>query len=94
MPAQLILRERTQIADDRFVEIVIWQLPAFVRGSDHGFKYRLAFVVNGVCVIRYDNEAGKGDHKHIGVTERGYVFSTIDKLIVDFRSDVMNWRPE
>lgn len=26
--------------------------------------------MDGNCVLRYDNEAGKGDHKHIGDDER------------------------
>jgi hypothetical protein len=37
-----------------------------VRGSRHQYKYRLVLVVNDDCVLRYDNEAGKGDHKHVG----------------------------
>jgi predicted transcriptional regulator len=28
------------------------------------------------CVLRYDNEAGKGDHKHIGTFETAYVFES------------------
>jgi uncharacterized protein DUF6516 len=59
-----------------FVEIVVWRLPRSVRASAHGFKYRLALVENGVCVIRYDNEAGKGDHRHLGNTEEIYEFTT------------------
>jgi len=34
-------------------------------GSVHSFKYRLAHVVRGVCVLRDDNEAGRGDHRHV-----------------------------
>jgi hypothetical protein len=34
-------------------------------------------VVDGVCVLRYDNEAGKGDHKHIGTVETAYVFESL-----------------
>ena len=26
-----------------------------------GYKYRMALIEAGVCVLRYDNEAGKGD---------------------------------
>ena len=25
----------------------------------HGFKYRLALVADGICVLRYDNESGE-----------------------------------
>jgi Family of unknown function (DUF6516) len=45
---------------------VVWRVPEPVRGSRHGFKYRLALVSEETCVLRYDNEAGKGEHKHVG----------------------------
>jgi hypothetical protein len=92
MSASLVLRQRTQLADDRFIEIVIWRVPAAVPGSEHGFKYRLVLVVDDVCVLRYDNEAGKGDHKHMGNAEMPYSFSTVEQLLADFRRDVLNWR--
>jgi hypothetical protein len=50
-------------------------------------------VVKGGCVVRYDNEAGKGDHKHLGENEIPYVFDTIQTLLDDFWNDVDNWRP-
>jgi hypothetical protein len=48
------------------VELVLWRLPKQLDGSEHAFKYRLAYVVRGECVLRYDNEVGKGDHRHFG----------------------------
>jgi uncharacterized protein DUF6516 len=63
-------------------------------GSVHDYKYRLAFVVDGECVLRYDNEAGKGDHKHVRSTETAYHFSTINRLVADFLWDVTRWRNE
>lgn len=66
MKAALIEKSRTVIDDTTFFEAVLWHLPAPVPGSGHPFKYRLALVVNGECVLRYDNERGKGDHRHIG----------------------------
>jgi hypothetical protein len=63
--AKLLLRERLVPSQRAFVEIVIWRLPAPSRGSEHGFKYRLAYVANGRCVLRIDNEAGKGDKMHV-----------------------------
>lgn len=58
------------------------------------FKYRLAFVVDGVCVLRFDNEAGKGDHKHVGEREEFYEFQNPERLIEDFWREIENWRPE
>jgi len=46
------------------------------------------FVVKGVCVIIYDNEAGKGDHRHTGSEETAYTFTTVDQLLADFWADV------
>jgi hypothetical protein len=52
-----------------------------------------AYVVSGVCVLRYDNESGKGDHRHIGNVETAYRFTTPDRLLVDFWQDVDRWTP-
>jgi hypothetical protein len=48
--------------------------------------------VDAACVLRYDNEAGKGDHRHVGKTERSYGFTTPEQLLTDFWRDVENWR--
>jgi len=93
MDAQLMLNERRILAENVFVEMVVWRLPSPLAGSRHGFKYRLALVVDGVCVLRYDNEAGKGDHKHVGGDETPYVFTTPQALLDDFWRDVDHWRP-
>lgn len=88
MKAGLLQKERIHLGDDRFVEFVIWSVPVPIPPAVHGYKYRLAFVVEGVCVVRYDNERGKGDHKHIRGLEADYAFSTLDRLIEDFWLDV------
>jgi hypothetical protein len=38
--------------------------------------------------IGYDNERGKGDHRHFKGVESVYSFSTIEQLMVDFWSNV------
>jgi len=93
MRARLLLRERRIVNESCFAEMVIWQLPRPVPGSRHGFKYRLAFVVDGVCVLRFDNEAGKGDHKHAGEREVPYAFKDLDQLVTDFWNEIERWRP-
>ena len=52
-----------------------------------------AHVVAGVCVLRYDNEAGKGDHRHMGEVETEYAFTGAERLLTDFWNDVDRWRP-
>ena len=69
MKALVLMDERHVVAGNAFVEIVIWEVPQPVRRSVHRLKYRLALVADGECVIRYDNEAGKGDHRHVGRVE-------------------------
>ncbi len=71
---------------------VIRRLPDAAPGSAHPFKYRLALVVDGVCVLRYDNEAGKGDHRHVGARQEVYRFTTLEAVLADFRRDVEEWR--
>ena len=68
--------------------------PCSVYGSARAFKYRLAYVVGGVCVVRYDNEVGKGDHRHYGEVESRYRFTTPDRLTADFQADIARWNRE
>ena len=93
MTAELMLKERHTVSEEAYVELVVWRLASPVAGSQHDFKYRLAFVVNGRSVLQYDNERGKGDHKHIGEDEMPYTFTTPQTLLDDFWNDVDNWRP-
>ena len=92
MRAVLLLHERHQVSLDSFAELRIWRVPSQVRGSRHDYKYSLAYVVAGECVLRYDNEAGKGDHRHYGSNEDAYSFQGPAQLLSDFWSDVDRWR--
>lgn len=38
--------------------------------------------------MRYDNERGKGDHRHAGGVETNYEFTDLDTLLADFERDV------
>jgi hypothetical protein len=94
MPARLLLRERRVVGEGQFAEVVIWDLTESVPGSSHDFKYRLAFVVDEVCVVRFDNETGKGDHKHIGEEQVSYAFTSLAQLIADFWAAIDAWGPD
>ena len=94
MKALPLVRRRVAIAADAFVEVVIWQVPIPVSPSLHRFKYRLAYIVDDRCVLRYDNERGKGDHRHSETAEAPYVFLTPDRLMSDFEADVARWNRE
>lgn len=87
------MRER-RVLEVGFIEVIVWGLPEPLSGSPHSFKYRLAYVVEGECVMRYDNESGKGDHRHMGGKETAYVFVSVDQLLDDFLADVAGWKGE
>ena len=91
MSAQYLLDERHVVSESSFAELVVWQLPSPVPGSSHLYKYRLAFIVEGICRLRFDNETGKGDHLHLGTKEQPYLFTTPAQLIEDFWNAVDRW---
>jgi hypothetical protein len=92
MGASKILDERHVLSEDTFVETVVRRLAGPLAGSRHLFKYRLALISKGVCVLRYDNETGKGDYKHLREKEFPFIFTTPEKLLDDFWADVDQWR--
>ncbi|MEW6688336.1 MAG: DUF6516 family protein [Pseudomonadota bacterium] len=77
------------------VEMVVWALPQRSADRPHGLKYRLFCGRGRLCLVRYDNEAGKGDHRHVGDQEETYHFESLEKLLDDFRIDcarLAGWR--
>lgn len=86
--ATLLLHEKVVLPDESIVEIVLWQLPEPTPERPHGLKYRLYYGRRGVCLVRYDNETGKGDHKHVRGRETPYAFKTIEQLRRDFENDM------
>lgn len=90
MPAQLIERRKETWANGLTIEVLIWAVTPAVPGSSHGYKYRLYAGRNGQTLVRYDNEAGKGDHKHVGTEEHEveYRFVSVPQLIRDFVADI------
>lgn len=91
MDAIPVFEEKLDFASGHISEIVIWRVPEPVPGSVHYFKYRLFFGTTRKRIIGYDNERGKGDHKHIDDGEAPYAFIGVAALIRDFRKDVAEW---
>jgi hypothetical protein len=85
--ATLLYREKRSYAGG-IIEMVIWQLPEPVPPSEHPFKYRFVFVRDGIRLVGYDNERGKGDHKHLDELEVRYQFVDEAQLLEDFWRDV------
>ncbi|MBV8209978.1 MAG: hypothetical protein JO133_07930 [Burkholderiaceae bacterium] len=91
MDAERLLDDRYVLDERSFAEMVVWRVPQAVPGCSHDLKYRLAYLVEGECVLRYDNEAGKGDHRHWGDRETEYTFVSLEALQADFWTDVDGW---
>lgn len=88
MDARKIIHAKEIWQDGTIVEMVVWVLGHPVPGSSHPFKYRLYCGRAGQCIVRYDNERDKGDHKHYGNKETHYPFKSLEQLIQDFETDV------
>ena len=63
-------------------------LPEPTAECPHGLKYRLVYAVDGKRVVGYDNETGKGDHKHLGKRELPFQFADVETLVADFYTDI------
>ena len=88
MKAELIFREK-QTLDGYIREMIIWRLHKPDSGCRHQFKYRFFFgMEDGTCLVRYDNERGKGDHKHIEGAELPYLFRSLDATFADFLTEI------
>jgi hypothetical protein len=88
MRASLLFRDRRILADGGIIDMVIWHVPTPVPPSAHSLKYRLFYGRPGKRIIGYDNERGKGDHRHRGDLEEPYLFVSIEQLLDDFEADV------
>ena len=88
MKARLIRDLKKTYPNGVVVEMVIWLLPDATADRPHGLKYRFYCGKAGRCIVRYDNEAGKGDHVHYGNEEQPYVFVSPERLVADFLGDV------
>ena len=88
MASQLITSIKNVNPDGSILEVVIWKVPKPVPPTEHGYKYRAVYVVDGVRIVGFDNERGKGDHCHIDGKELPYAFTGVDQLLEDFIATV------
>jgi hypothetical protein len=86
--AILILHRKRYFDDGSISEIKLWHVPSPVRGSNHEFRYSLFYGRPGERWVAYDNEPGKGDHRHCGELEEEYGFTSPEQLMSDFLADV------
>ena len=72
--ATLVFEDRSVYPDGAILEMRIWRLPETDAERPHGLKYSLFYGRNGQGIIGYDNERGKGDHRHYRDREEPYAF--------------------
>ena len=94
MAAMLVIRERMVFEDGAVIEIKVWRLENPVPASRHRLKYSLYYGQGGERLVGYDNERGKGDHRHFGGREESYRFRSVERLLADFKTDVERLRGE
>lgn len=70
--------------DGAILEVVVWKVDEPVPPTEHGYKYRAVYVVDGIRVVGFDNERSKGDHCPFDGMEAPYIFTSVEQLIEDF----------
>lgn len=91
--AKPVLSYRRDLPNGDIIQVVVWLLPAALPGSTHPYKYRLHYQkADGTDSIRFDNERGKGDHRHTGDIEEAYRFTTVRQLVLDFYAAITEAR--
>ena len=88
MKAIRAYHDKTTLPDGAIVELSIWRLSTVDTERPHGLKYSLHYGRAGKRIVGYDNERGKGDHKHVEGRESRYRFISVEQLVADFLADV------
>ena len=88
MPAELVTRFKNVNPDGSILELVVWKLPEALPPTEHRFKYRAVYIVDGVRIVGFENERGKGDHCHLDGVEHPYEFTSVEQLVEDFIAEV------
>jgi hypothetical protein len=93
MKATRVIDRKVVFPEGDLLQMVIWRLPEADAERPHGLKYRFYYgLSDGTCLVRYDNERGKGNHRHWGDHEESYRFVDIETLMADFLNDVAKAR--
>lgn len=92
MAAKLMIETKREFSDGAIIQIRVWSVPDPVPGSSHRLKYSLFYGFPGQRVVGFDNERGKGDHRHLDGVECTYRFVSTERLVRDFLSEVRRRR--
>ena len=88
MKAAKLFHDKATLPDGSMVEMTIWRLAEANPERSHELKYSLYYGRAGERLVGFDNERGKGDHKHIGEREMRYRVVSVEQLIADFLADI------
>ena len=89
MMAKLIYREKFIYEDGAVREMDLWQRPRKSAEKPNALNCRLYYrLSDGTCIVRYDNETGKGDHRHLRGKEEVYPFKGVETLVADILGDI------
>lgn len=94
MPTATCIINSKVVKGHWIIQRTVWVLPETNAERPHGLKYRLFCGNANRCLVRYDNEAGKGDHRHYDDHEEPYVFTTLENPLADFQADVIRLTQE
>ncbi len=86
--AEKLLDERLLLDDGSILALRLWRVPEPVPPAAHRFKYALFYGRPGERLVLFDNERGKGDHKHVRGVETPYAFESPERLVADFQAAV------
>lgn len=89
--SKLVRHVKVKEDDGSIIEVKMWQVTSS-HDKPHGFKYSLAYIINGKRVIGYDNSEGKGDHRHYGDRVEAYHFKDLRSLAEDFYNDIKRYK--
>ena len=92
MDAIPLLLFKDILPDGSILQIRIWSIPDATPERPHRLKYSLFYGRPGERIVGYDNETGKGDHRHYRDREEAYAFISTEQLLRDFRDDVARER--
>ncbi len=90
--AELLFSRREALADGTLIVMRLWRVPKPVPPSTHVYKYSLFYGRPGERLVLFDNERGKGDHKHIMEVETAYNFENPETLMQHFLAAVASVR--
>ena len=83
-----VMNRKLSRDDGSILQFIVWELPGPLPGCTHRYKYRFYFGKNGIPLVRYDNERGKGDHRHYKDGEESYTLHDLNTLLRDFLMDM------